>query len=231
MREANKSAFVRVAGVTKRYGLRAVVDGMSLEAGAGEVLALIGPSGSGKSTMLRLIAGLEAPDEGQIWLGGERVAADGRNFVPPSRRGIGFVFQDLALWPHLTIACNLDFVLAACKVPRRERAERIAETLRLVRIERFAASYPGNLSGGEQQRAALARALVAHPRLLLLDEPMSSLDAHLKSDLLAELSALQRSLGVTTIYVTHAREEAVALAGRVVEMHQGRIGQSEKYPR
>ena len=219
-------AFLKLLGVTKRYEGRRVVDRASLDVAEGEVLALLGASGCGKTTMLRLIAGLEAPDEGEIWIGGKCVAATGRNLIPPSARGIGFVFQDLALWPHLTVAGNLDFVLASAGVPKRERAGRIAEALRLVRVAPFAASHPGRLSGGEQQRVALARALVARPRLLLLDEPLSSLDAHLKADLIGELAGLQQLLKVTTIYITHDRSEAAALAQRVALMHAGRVEQA-----
>ena len=218
-----QNKFLNLLGVTKRYGSRAVVDRLSLDVEEGEFVALLGPSGCGKTTLLRMIAGLEVPDEGEVWMAGSRVAADGRNERKPGLRGVGFVFQDLALWPHLTVRGHLDFVLASAKIPRRERADRIGETLRLVRIERFATSYPNQLSGGEQQRVALARALVGNPRLLLLDEPMSSLDADLKSDLLNELSALQDLLRVTAIYVTHDRSEAEALADRVVLMRQGRV--------
>ena len=188
-------------------------------------MALLGASGCGKTTLLRLVAGLETPDEGEVWIGGGRVAVARRNLVPPHARGVGFVFQDLALWPHLTVAGNLDFVLGAAGVGKRERRGRIDEVLQLVRIEAFARKYPGQLSGGEQQRAAIARALVARPRLLLLDEPMSSLDAELKAELLGELTALQRTLNVTTLYVTHDPEEAAGFARRVVSMREGRIEQ------
>src|SRR6266498_4741293 len=160
MRAVNES-FVRLEAITKRYGDREVVSNASFEVAEGEFVALLGPSGCGKTTTLRLIAGLETPDAGEIWIAGRRVTADGRNLIPPRSRGIGFVFQDLALWPHLTVSGNLEFVLASAKVPKRERAERIAEAIRLVHIERFAQSYPGQLSGGEQQRVALARALIA----------------------------------------------------------------------
>ncbi|MGH9936844.1 MAG: ABC transporter ATP-binding protein, partial [Blastocatellia bacterium] len=147
-------AFLRLVAVTKRYGSRAVVDRASLNVAEGEVVALLGPSGCGKTTTLRLIAGLEKPGEGKIWIGGECAAADGRNLIPPHKRGIGFVFQDLALWPHLTAEGNLDFVLASAGMRRRERRERIVETLRMMRAEGFAARYPSQLSGGEQQRVA-----------------------------------------------------------------------------
>ena len=218
-------AFLRLVEVTKRYGNRTVVDRVSLDVAKREIMALLGPSGCGKATTLRLIAGLEAPDEGEIWIAGERVAAQGRNLVPPSQRGIGFVFQDLALWPHLTVAGNLDFVLASGGVPKRERETRITEALKMVRIEPLAHNYPRQLSGGEQQLAALARALVGRPRLLLLDEPRSSLDADLKADLLREFAARQRLLGVTTIYITHDRTEAAAVAHRAALMRAGHIRQ------
>jgi ABC-type sugar transport system ATPase subunit len=216
-------AFLRLVNVTKRYGNREVVSDLSLDIAEGDIVALLGESGCGKTTTLRMIAGLETPDEGEVWIGGSCVAAEGRNMVPSNGRGIGLVFQDLALWPHLTVAGNLEFVLASAKVPRHQRAERIAEALRLVRIETHANAYPGKLSGGEQQRTAIARAIVGRPRLLLLDEPMSNLDIALKSKLLSELAALQRTLGTTTVYITHDPAEAAALAHRVAMMQNGRI--------
>jgi ABC-type sugar transport system ATPase subunit len=218
-------AFLRLVGVTKRFGQRTVVDNVSLDVAEGETVALLGASGCGKTTTLRLVAGLEEADSGEIWIAGERVAANGRNLVPPGARGVGFVFQDLALWPHLTVAGNLEFVLSSAGVPKRERAERVDETLRLIRIDRFARNYPSELSGGEQQRVAIARAIIANPCLLLLDEPMSSLDAELKADLLAELKNLQRALDATTVYITHDRVEALAVGRRVALMKNGRITQ------
>jgi iron(III) transport system ATP-binding protein len=215
--------FLRLVEVTKRYGARAVVDRASLFVAEGEVVALLGPSGCGKTTMLRLISGLDKPDEGEVRIGGECVAACGRNFVPPYKRGIGFVFQDLALWPHLTAEGNLDFALASAGMKRRERRERVAETLQMMRAEGFAGRYPSQLSGGEQQRVAIARALIARPRLLLLDEPMSNLDAPLRGQLLEELKSLQSRLRITTVYVTHDRAEAEAFTARIVEMEAGRI--------
>jgi ABC-type sugar transport system ATPase subunit len=217
--------FLRLIEVTKRFGGRTVVDNVSLDVAEGEAVALLGASGCGKTTALRLIAGLEEPDVGEIWIAGECVAAKGRNLVPPGARGIGFVFQDLALWPHLTVAGNLDFVLSSAGVPKRERAERVNETLRLVRIDRFAHSYPNQLSGGEQQRVAIARAIVGCPCLLLLDEPMSSLDAELKAELLAELKNLQEALKAPTVYITHDGAEAQVMASRVALMRNGRITQ------
>jgi len=217
------NAFLRLIEVTKRHGDQAAVDRLSLDVSEGEILALLGPSGCGKTTTLRLIAGLETPDEGEVVIAGERVASNGHNVIAPRSRSIGFVFQDLALWPHFTVAGNLGFVLASAGWPKAERAKRIAEVLRLMKTESFAERYPSQLSGGEQQRVALARALVGRPRLLLLDEPMSSLDTELKEELLGELTSMQRSLGITTIYVTHDQGEAAVLAHRVVSMRAGRI--------
>jgi iron(III) transport system ATP-binding protein len=217
--------FIRLVEVTKGFGTRPVVDRVSLEVAEGEVVALLGPSGCGKTTMLRLIAGLETPDKGEIWMAGERVAAKGYNLLPPRDRGIGFVFQDLALWPHLTVEGNLNFVLASGRMKRSARRERIDEVLRLVHALPFAKRYPAHLSGGEQQRAAIARAIVGSAQLLLLDEPMSSLDSDLKAALSHELATLQKTLNITTVYVTHNREEAAALAHRVVSMNGGRVEQ------
>jgi len=218
-------AFLRLIEVTKRFGQRIIVDTVSLDVAEGETVALLGASGCGKTTTLRLIAGLEEPDAGEIWIAGKCVAANGRNLVPPDARDIGFVFQDLALWPHLTVAGNLEFVLSSAGVPKREQAERVNQTLRLMRIDRFAHSYPNQLSGGEQQRVGIARAIVGHPCLLLLDEPMSSLDAELKAELMAELKTLQKALEPTTIYITHDRVEAPIMAYRIALMRGGRITQ------
>ena len=217
--------FLRLVKVSKRYADRAVVRDVSLDVTEGEVMALLGASGSGKTTLLRIIAGLEAPDAGEVWIAGKQVAENSRNLVPPSGRNIGFVFQDLALWPHLTIRESLQFVLSSTGAPKDERANRIAEVLNLVRIRAFADSYPAQLSGGEQQRAAIARAIVSRPRLLLLDEPMSNLDLNLKAELRDELAALQRLLNITTVYITHDQAEVTTLARRVAIMRLGCIEQ------
>jgi len=209
--------------VTKAFGSRQALNGVTLDVAAEESVVILGPSGCGKTTLLRLVAGLETPDNGEIWFGDIRVTGPGRIVVPPYERGIGFVFQDLALWPHLTVAGNLQFVLDVLKVSRSEQSSRIEETLKLVRIDGFQRRYPHELSGGEQQRVAVARALVGAPRLLLLDEPLSSLDAELRTTMRAELSRLQRALKLTMIYVTHDREDTTALADRVIEMRTGRI--------
>jgi ABC-type Fe3+/spermidine/putrescine transport system ATPase subunit len=217
------SPFLQVIDVTKRYGHHAAVEDVRLEVGSGESVAVVGPSGCGKTTLLRLIAGLERPDRGEIRLADRVVACPGRTLVPPHARGLGFVFQDLALWPHLTVRAHLDFVTRAAGLSGVERTERARETLALVRIEGLADRHPHELSGGEQQRLALARALVGRPRLLLLDEPFSSLDPDLRAGLREEVVRLQRALQLTSIYVTHDRDEADALANRIVEMQQGHI--------
>ncbi|MBI3950778.1 MAG: ABC transporter ATP-binding protein [Acidobacteria bacterium] len=214
---------LKLTNVTKRYGSRAVVDHVSLEVRRGEFLCLLGPSGSGKTTLLRLIAGLEMPDGGRIEINGTAVAADGRNFISPQDRRIGYVFQDLALWPHLTVAGNLDFVLGSLGVPRPARREKIEQALAMVRLNEWATAYPSALSGGEQQRVALARALVAEPRLLLFDEPLANLDVHLKADLEDEILALQRRLGITSLYITHDPNEAFYLSQRIAILQAGRL--------
>jgi ABC-type Fe3+/spermidine/putrescine transport system ATPase subunit len=216
-------AALRIVGVTKRYGAHAVVADVSLDVAAHESIVLVGPSGCGKTTLLRLIAGLDVPDAGEIWLDGRLVVRGGRSLVPPHQRGIGFVFQDLALWPHLTVRGSLSFVMDSAGVPKSERSTRIVRVLELVRIAKLGDRYPHQLSGGEQQRAAVARALVSEPRLLLLDEPFSSLDSDLRGVLRAELRELQRTLGLTTVYVTHDKEDAHELADRGVTIKSGRI--------
>jgi iron(III) transport system ATP-binding protein len=217
------TAHLAIVNVSKRFGSHQALNDVSLDVVAGEAVVILGPSGCGKTTLLRLIAGLDVPDSGEIWLAGMQVSGPRRALVPPHERGIGFVFQDLALWPHLTVQKNLDFVLESAKTPRADRRARTHDVLTLVRIEPLSSRYPHELSGGEQQRVALARALVGQPRLLLFDEPLSSLDAELRETLRAELAGLQRALRVTTVYVTHDREDVAALADRVVEMRAGRI--------
>jgi len=218
-----RTAHLVIANVSKRFGSHQALIDVSLGVAAGEAVVILGPSGCGKTTLLRLVAGLDVPDSGEIRLAGETASAAGRALVPAHDRGIGFVFQDLALWPHLTVQKNLDFVLESAKSPRAERIARAHEVMTLVRIEPLCRRYPHELSGGEQQRVALARALVGQPRVLLFDEPLSSLDAELRATLRAELARLQRALRVTTVYVTHDREDVAVLADRVVEMRAGRI--------
>jgi iron(III) transport system ATP-binding protein len=214
---------ISLANVTKRFGSHAALDNVSLAVAPGKAAVILGPSGCGKTTLLRVIAGLEVPDVGQVVLNGVTVSAAGRTIVPPHQRRLGFVFQDLALWPHLTVREILDFVLGSMHMSRGERSRRTRAVLALVRIEQFATRYPHQLSGGEQQRVALARAIVGEPRILLLDEPLSSLDPDLRAELRSELARLQHTLALTMVYVTHDREDAAALADHVVEMRAGRI--------
>jgi ABC-type Fe3+/spermidine/putrescine transport system ATPase subunit len=215
--------FLELRGVTKLRQGRAVVSAVSLSAGAGESLAIVGPSGSGKTTLLRIVAGLEAPDDGEVWLAGRLVSGSRRIVVPPHGRSVGFVFQDLALWPHMTVGRQLDFVLKAARVGGEDRPARREEALARARIAQMADRYPHQLSGGEQQRAALARAIVGRPRLLLLDEPLSNLDPELRTELLHELVRIRRELNLTILHVTHDRDEATALGDRVLRMRAGAV--------
>jgi ABC-type Fe3+/spermidine/putrescine transport system ATPase subunit len=219
----NSTPFLRLRGVARRYRGQGGVTDVTFDVSAGESMAVVGPSGSGKTTLLRLIAGLERPDCGEIVLDSRVVAMPGRIVVPPCERRVGFVFQDLALWPHLTARQNLDFVVSARAVSKPRRTSMVDDTLSLCRVVSLADRYPHQLSGGEQQRVALARALVGSPRVLLLDEPFSSLDRELRVALRGELASLQRQLQVTTIYVTHDMEDAAALATRTLRMRAGTI--------
>ena len=217
------AAAITLADVTKRFGSHVALDYVSLVVAAGSAAVILGPSGCGKTTLLRIISGLEVPDTGRVLLNETMVSDAGRAIVPPYQRGLGFVFQDLALWPHLTVRENLDFVLGSMNLSRGDRNRRAEEALGLVRIEPFSTRYPHQLSGGEQQRVALARAIVGEPRVLLLDEPLSSVDPELRAELRSELARLRHALHLTMVYVTHDREDAAALADRVVEMRAGRI--------
>src|SRR5438093_10415230 len=209
--------------VTKNFGRHFAVQAFSLEVEHGESVALLGPSGCGKTTVLRLIAGLEEPDAGEIWIAGRRVANAGGNVVPAYQRGVGLVFQDLALWPHLTVRRNLAFVVASTSTAKHQRAERIDDALRRCQVDlRLADRYPHELSGGEQQRVALARALVGTPRLLMLDEPFSSLDHELKVALRTELVALRTQMQLTMIYVTHDQADAAVVVDRTVPRREQR---------
>lgn len=207
---------VEWCAVAKRYGARVALDSFSLAVAAGERVALIGPSGCGKTTALRLLAGFETPDAGAVQIDGRTVSENGRVLVAPEDRGLGMVFQDLALWPHLSVRGNLEFGLKARRVPAAERERRIREVLALVRLDRELDLRPEQLSGGQQQRVALARALVGEPRVVLMDEPLSSLDPELRAALRAEILGLQARLDFTLVLVTHDREEAAELASRVV---------------
>ena len=212
-------SMIRLEGVTKRFGAVVAVDEASLCVDRGEVVALLGPSGCGKTTLLRLIAGFERPNGGTVTVAGARVAGDGA-WVPPERRRVGMVFQDYALFPHLTVAENVGFGLQ-----RRERGRRVPELLAIVGLSGLDRRYPHELSGGQQQRVALARALAPSPELVLLDEPWSNVDPFLRDTLRAEVTEVIRPLGVTVVLVTHDREEAFSLADRIALMRDGAVVQ------
>ena len=214
---------IELAGVSKTYNGRLAVDKISACVECGERVALLGPSGCGKTTVLRLIAGLETPDLGIISIEDHCVAANGSNIVEPERRRIGMVFQDLALWPHLTVFQHLDLVLRfGSPGSVAERSARIREILQMVRLIERAEATPGELSGGQQQRVALARALVASPKIVLMDEPLSSLDPELNLDIRREILKLHTAIGFTLVYVTHRREEADEMGMRVILMSSAR---------
>ena len=211
---------VELVGVTKRFGDVAAVRGVSLDVAHGEFLTLLGPSGCGKTTTLNMIAGFLRPDEGQILLGGRRV-----EHLPPYRRDTAMVFQQYALFPHMTIAENIGFGLQMRKVPKTEIAKRVDRALEIVRLPGLGSRRPAQLSGGQQQRVALARAIVTEPTVLLLDEPLSNLDLKLRESLRLEIKSIQRELGITAIYVTHDQGEALVMSDRIVVMNQGLIEQ------
>ena len=212
--------------VAFRRAAQDILSGVSLSIDAAEVVGLLGPSGSGKSTLLRIVLGLVAPDRGLVRLDGAAVSADGRILQPPEDRGLAVVFQDLALWPHLTVRGNLAFGLAAKHVPADERNERIVRVLRRVSLQGKEDRHPADLSGGERQRVAIARALVLEPRALLLDEPLSNLDVALKRELLSLLREILRERRVTTVYVTHDLREGMQLVDRFAVLEDGRISQT-----
>jgi putative spermidine/putrescine transport system ATP-binding protein len=211
---------VSLEGVVKRFGDVVAVDGVDLEVGEGEFFSMLGPSGSGKTTCLRMIAGFEQPSEGRVMLGGTDVAG-----LPPFERDVNTVFQDYALFPHMSVLDNVAYGLRVRKVAKPERHERARETLRLVRLEGFEERKPAALSGGQRQRVALARALVMRPKVLLLDEPLGALDLKLRQAMQVELKDIQRSVGLTFIYVTHDQEEALTMSDRLAVFNHGRIEQ------
>ncbi len=213
-------AYLQVDGAIKRYGATTALDGVSFAVGKGEFFTLLGPSGCGKTTLLRSIAGFSQLSEGRIDLDGVDLLA-----VPPHRRDIGMVFQDYAIFPHLTVAENVAFGLKARKVPASAIRERVAEALATVRLAALADRLPAALSGGQQQRIGIARAMVVKPRLLLMDEPLSNLDAKLRLDLRDEIRAIQRTIGIAAIYVTHDQEEALAISDRICVMDGGKVEQ------
>ena len=213
-------SYLVLNNLTKRYGTTAAVDGLNLEISQGEFISLLGPSGCGKTTTLQMIAGFIEPTAGNIVLNGRDL-----NSVPANKRGLGIVFQNYALFPHMTTAQNVAFGLEMQGVGKAECADRVTDTLKLVGLGHLADRYPARMSGGQQQRVALARALVIKPAVLLLDEPLSNLDAKLREEMQLELRSIQRSIGTTTVLVTHDQSEALALSDRIVVMNQGRVEQ------
>ena len=213
--------YLSLSSVTHRYGDTVVLDGIDLAVEKGAFVSLLGPSGCGKTTTLRIIAGFVEPVAGSVRLDGEELTG-----VPSHRRNIGVVFQSYALFPHLTAAGNVGFGLKMRNVGRAERDRRVAEALGLVGLGPYAERYPAQLSGGQQQRVALARAIVIHPGVLLLDEPLSNLDAGLRAEMRDEITRLRERVGLTTVFVTHDQSEALAMSDRVVVMDHGRIVES-----
>jgi len=211
---------LEVRGAAKSFGNREVLKNISLNIATGEFLTLLGESGSGKTTLLRLIAGFEQPTAGEIRMGGERL-----DTLPPYKRRVNTVFQHYALFPHLSVLDNVAYGLRVKKTPANEIAGRVDEALRMVKMQEFASARPSKLSGGQQQRVALARALVNRPQLLLLDEPLSALDANLRKEMQGELKALQREIGITFLFVTHDQEEAMALSDRIALLRGGALEQ------
>jgi iron(III) transport system ATP-binding protein len=213
-------AAITVRELSKYYGSTAAVDRVSLEVAPGELFFLLGPSGCGKTTLLRVLAGFLHPDQGEVSFDGQPVTD-----LPPRARGAGMVFQTYALWPHMTVAANVAYGLHVRGRPKAEVSQRVEQILKLVRLEGYGGRRPNQLSGGQQQRVALARALVIEPRVLLLDEPLSNLDARLRDEMRAEIRRIHQETGLTMVYVTHDRKEALTLADRVAVMDAGRLVQ------
>lgn len=214
-------ATIELKGISKSYGKHRVLHDLSLTVQDGECFTLLGPSGCGKTVLLRLLAGFEAPDSGSICIGETTVANGGTgSMIPPNDRGLGVVFQDYAVWPHKSVYQNISYPLELANVPKEELHNRVMEVVRMVGLTNLDQRMPSQLSGGQQQRVALARALVAKPALLLLDEPLCNLDANLREEMRFEIKILQRSLGITILYVTHDQEVALAISDRVAIMDE-----------
>ena len=214
-------AFLEINNVNKIFGKdTAAVENFNLQVDRGELVSFLGPSGCGKTTTLRMVAGFELPTSGQVVINGKDVTN-----VPPNQRNVGMVFQAYALFPNMTVAGNIGFGMKIAKKPQEQTKKRVEEMLKLIHMEGFGDRYPFQLSGGQQQRVALARALALSPSILLLDEPLSALDAKIRVSLRSEIRSIQQQLGITTIYVTHDQEEALSISDRVVVMYQGRMEQ------
>lgn len=217
---AGKPALLRIRNVAKAFSSHVVLKNISLEIAEGEFLTILGESGSGKTTLLRIIAGFETASSGELWMGAERL-----DHEPPYRRRVNTVFQSYALFPHLTVEQNVAYGLRVSKRPADEIQKRVAEALDKVKMTAYAKSKPSKISGGQQQRAALARALVNRPRLLLLDEPLSALDANLRRQMQVELKSLQREVGISFVFVTHDQEEAMVMSDRIALLRSGELEQ------
>lgn len=214
-------AYLELTHLRKTFGITVAVDDFDLRVERGEFISFLGPSGCGKTTTLRMVAGFEQPTEGRIVIDGEDMTN-----VPPNKRRLGMVFQSYALFPNMTVADNIGFGLKMQKAPSSQLKDRVKEMLALIQMQDYGGRYAYQLSGGQQQRVALARALAIQPRVLLLDEPLSALDAKIRDELRNEIRRIQQTLGITTIYVTHDQEEALSLSDRVVVMNHGRIEQA-----
>lgn len=216
-------SMIEFRSVSKNYSDRRAIDGLSPTIAAKERVVLFGPSGCGKSTILHLVAGLAIPDAGEILIDDRLVATAKRNLMEPRQRGVGLVFQDLALWPHMNVCENIEFGLIAKGTAASERRRRVLEMVDLVRLGDYLDAKPAELSGGQQQRVALARTLAVEPRIVLMDEPMSNLDAALCAQLQGEILRLHDQLGFTLVYVTHNPDDAKALGARMIAMRNGRL--------
>ncbi len=219
-------AFIEIQHLYKHFKDVVAINRIQLKVKQGEMLTLLGPSGCGKTTTLRCIAGLEKPEEGDIVIDGKPMLSKG--FVPPSKRGIGMVFQNYAVWPHMKLFNNIAYGLKIQKVPKSDIRQRVQQVLELVGLGGLDDRYPDQLSGGQQQRVALARALVTNPKVLLLDEPLSNLDAKLREELRFEIKSLVRRMGITSVYVTHDQAEAMVISDRIVVMDSGNVVQIGK---
>ena len=217
-------ATVNIQNVTKAFGDNVVLREFSATFRDGEFITLLGPSGCGKTTMLRIIAGFEKPTAGEVFIDGTLVSG-GKTFVPPEKRGIGMVFQSYAVWPHMNVFDNVAYPLTIRHVPKAEVKASVERVLGIVHLSQYAERFPSQLSGGQQQRVALARALVAEPKLLLLDEPLSNLDAKLRESMRFEIKEIQRKLGITVVYVTHDQTEAMTMSDRIFLINRGEIQQ------
>ncbi len=216
---------IELKNLTKNYGTTAALDNISLEINSECSVVVAGPSGSGKTTLLRLIAGLETPDAGDIFINGQKASTGGKIIIPPNKRKLGMIFQDLALWPHMTVLENLEFGLKFQGVKKAERKEKIENILSIIKLNGHLKRYPHSLSGGEKQRVALARTVVLEPEIILMDEPLASLDTVLRDELRDMIVSLVKKLNIILVYVTHNREEALAIAGRIVVLSDNCVAQ------